>query len=1003
MSGEALGQGTGTIAGTIVDSTSGAPLPGVNVVVEGTQQGAATGADGTYEITGVEPGTYALVATFVGYADQTREGIQVQAGQTTTVDFALQQEAAALEEMVVVGYGQQQRKDLTGSLSSVSAEDMADMEVTRPGEALQGKVAGLNITSSNQHPGGELRMRIRGHNSLQGSNNPLVVVDGVMGGSLQMINSSNIESVEVLKGPSATAIYGSRGANGVILVTTKKGGGGEPSVEASASYGMQRVRKKLDLLNAQQHAELIELAGNRTVPADPSSLGEGTDWQEEIFRPAPVQDYQIALSGGSGGTRYRVSGNYLDQEGVVKSSAYQRSGFRANVSQEIADQFDAGANFAYRRSTTDLVKTNEGYGTDGGPIVASALRFSPIVSVRTQDGTYGQPLYTDYRTDNPVATANLRESERTSNNVIGNVYAEYYILDELTFRADFGYNLNQETEQLYISRDLLAALNTGRGEVSEYSSTDMLLETTLTYDGTLGERHNLNVVGGFTAQEISSESSFAGSSSFPNDVLGYNNLSFGANPLPPGSGTSQERLMSFLGRVNYGYDNRYLVTVTSRMDGASKFAKNQKWAFFPSTALGWRVSEESFMEGVSGISNLKLRAGFGRTGSQAISPYQSLAAYDAGAAYTLGTTQYQNGVVPDRVANPDLKWETTTQYDLGLDLGLFGGRLSATADYYYKRTDDLLYQKTLPSYTGYQSQIQNIGSMRNEGVELSLNADIAQGDFSWSAAGNFSLNRNEVLDIGEEEDQFFLDGAGTPNGKGFDQTGIVRVGEPIGSFWGYTFAGIYQNQAEAEALPINGNVPDPGTVKYKDIDGDGEITDADKSIIGNPLPDYTFGLTNEFFYGNFDLSFSVYGVQGKDVLNINKYWLEWVGGPVNQSADVLNYWRGEGTSNTVQAPGRLPGDMSTRFIEDASYIRLQNLTLGYTLPAGLAGGTFENLRIYVNGSNLLTFTDYSGYDPAVNSAAGNGSGLTNENLDLGYDSGAYPGSRSYTIGINAAF
>ena len=997
---------TGTIAGTITEEATGEALPGVNVVLAGTTQGTATDAQGTYRIEGLGPGAYTVRATFVGYGE-VNEDVEVTAGETTTVDLALQQQQMGLDELVVVGYGTQQRKDLTGSVSSVSSDDIANLRVNRPEEALQGKVPGLNISTSNSHPGGEVQIRIRGSNSLQGSNNPLVVVDGMMGGDLQMINSSDIASVEVLKGPSATAIYGSRGANGVILVTTKKGQQGETRVEFSSSYGTQQVTKKLDLLNAQQHARMIELAGRRDVPADPSTLGEGTDWQDEIFESAPVQEYQLALSGGNGGTRYRLSGHYLDQQGVIKSSGFERGGIRMNLSQEVSDQLEAGGNLSYSRSITNLVKTNQGYGTSGGPIVASALRFSPIVPVRNEDGTYGQPLYVDYRTDNPVATADLRDNDRTNNNLLGNLFAEYEIVDGLSFRTDLGYNLEQNTERLYVSRNLLDALNTGEGAIDEYQQTDWLLESTLTYDGTFAERHSLTAVGGFTAQEINTTTSGAGATAFPSDVLGYNDLSFGASPLPPGSGSARQRLASFLGRANYGYDDRYLLTVSGRMDGASKFAENQKWAFFPSAALAWRASEEAFLEGLSAISNLKLRAEYGRTGSQALSPYQSLAAYAAGASYTLGTTEYQNGVVPSRVANPNLRWETTTQYNLGLDLGLFDGRLSATADYYHKRTDDLLYAKTLPGYTGYETQIQNIGSMRNEGFELALNANIAEGAFTWSASGNLALNRNEVLDLGDEEDQFFLSGAGTPSGQGFDETGIVRVGEPIGSFWGYVFDGIYQNEAEAEALPFGTGegqtIPDPGTVKYKDVNGDGVITEEDKSIIGSPLPDYTFGITNEFGYRGFDLSFSVLGVQGTDVLNVNRFWLEWVGEAVNQSANVLNYWDGEGTSNTIQAPGRSPGEMSTRFVEDASFIRLQNVTFGYTLPGELIGGGLENLRLYLSGRDLLTLTDYSGFDPAVNSAVGNGSGVTNENLNLGYDSGAYPGYRTFTIGLSAAF
>lgn len=991
-----LAQGAGgMVTGRVIQAPAGQALPGVSVVVDGTNRGAVTDADGRYTITGVTPGAHRISASLLGYATETRE-ITLTAGQTATADFGLSAKALQLEGIVAVGYGSMEKRDVAGSVATVQASEVNEMPVQRVDQALAGKAPGVQVQTTNNQPGADMRIRIRGGNSLSGDNDPLVVIDGVLGADLNLVNPNDIQSISVLKDASQTAIYGARGANGVIVVTTKRGRAGKPQLQYSGYYGMQDVSKRIPMMTADQQARLLMRNPNHdpSIQIDTTqNLGAGTDWQDVIFRAAPIQNHQLSLSGGNESTRYFLSGSVFDQQGVVRNSDFLRSSLRLNLDQNLSDRFRVGTHLSLAHTLGDRIRVNGGYGSGGGTATMAALEFSPLVPVYDQDGQYSGPLVAGDQLDNPLAILNDRTDKNTGNHLLGNVFGEYDLIPGLTWRTSASYTLSTTLRQRYSSRDLLEALNLGSASVDNTHNTDWLVENTLTFDRVIHGVHSFNVVGGFTAEEYHHQTDQAAGTGFTSDELMYNRLNL-ANQMTSSSSASINTLLSWLGRANYVYDGKYILTVSGRADGSSKFAKNNKWAFFPSAALGWVVSEEPFMQSIPAIDQLKLRASYGKTGSQAISSYQSLAAYSIGSEYTYGDTWFGNGARPSRVPNPDLKWETTAQFDAGFDLGLFDEHLAFTADYYNKTTTDLLYNKQVPYITGYDDYTTNVGSLRNRGLEFSLNLNDRVGSVDWNLGGNISFNRNKVLDLGGDQ-EIFQDGVNGALTR-WKGASITRVGEPTSLFYGYVWDGIWQDSAAAASSGQAG--AEAGGMKIKDINGDGVIDENDKTIIGNPHPDYTFGLTGGLDYRNFDLNVAVVGVQGNDIANLVAQGLTTPGGSKNQLQYVANYWTGPGSTNTVTALGKGGFDgMNSRWIQDGSYVRVQNITLGYTVPEGLTGQLHtRSLRLYVSAQNPFTFTSYSWYDPEVNSRG-------DDDLQLGWDDGNYPGTRTLTVGLNVGF
>ena len=999
----------GTIAGVVIEAGTEEPLPGVNVVVEGTMQGASTDADGRYEIGGIEPGTYEVRASYIGYGDEVHEGVEVFAGEVTEVDFVLQPGTLGLDEVVVVGYGEQQRRDLTGAVSSVEEEVLERIPIASVEQGLQGRVAGVQITSSGGEPGGGVRIRIRGAGSINAGNEPLYVIDGMpidnggsVGGNaannrsprnpLNALNPQDIASVEVLKDASATAIYGARGANGVVLITTKKGRAGALEVSYDGYGGVQEVARTINVLNAQEYMTVLnELRAAQDLdplfsPEEMVEVGEGTDWQDEIFDPAPIQNHQLSFRGGGGSTHYYASFGYFSQNGIVKKSGMDRYTARLNLSQEAAERFRFGINLNVSYLRDQFAPIGFGENINAG-VINSALQVMPTLPVYDQDGNFADP---DNDINNPVALLNGIDDVAKTNRTFGNLYGEYEVLDGLRARLNLGTDRRSVRQDTYDSRlTILGNAAAGSAEVFSNNRSTNLGEFTLTYDRDLAERHHLTVLGGVTYQVFTGDWFGAFTEGFPSDVTGTDNLALGENFLRPNSGRWQNQLLSYLGRLNYDYDSRYLATVAFRADGSSRFGENEKFGYFPSVALGWRLSQEPFLRDLGWLDDLKLRLSYGITGNQEIGNYNSLVLLRSSGTAVVGGAPVI-GTEPSRVANPDLKWEQTTQYNAGLDLTVFGGRLRGTAEYFVKDTDDLLLSFPLPPSTGFGSVIRNAGSVRNQGFELALNTVNLEGPVDWTSQLTFSTVRNEVTDLAGASE--VIPGSGTAFVPGFT---IIREGEPINAYYGFKVEGIVQQGETVAAQPD----ARPGDFKILDANGDGVINDDDRVILGTPFPAFTFGIGSTLAYRNLSLSFFIQGVQGQSLFNINWGFSD---NPINFvrnrfAEPYLNRWTPANPTNEHPSgiePTAYAGNMvNSRAVEDASYIRLQNVTLSYDLPVARLG-YLSRANLYVTGRNLITWTDYFGYNPDVS---------TRGDSNVLVDFNAYPLARTYTLGLSVGF
>jgi TonB-linked SusC/RagA family outer membrane protein len=991
----AAGQGAaGVVQGTVRGET-GSPLADVTVSVVGTRLGAITRADGHYTIGGVAAGTYQVRATRIGYAAH-EAPVTVTAGQPATADFTLKTVAVSLEQMVVIGYGTQTKRDLTGSVGSVQASQIATMPVPRVDQAISGLVSGVQVQTTNAQPGAQMRIRIRGGNSLNGSNDPLVVADGVIGADLNQINPSDIESVEILKDASATAIYGARAANGVILLTTKRGAAGRVRFDYAGYIGTQDVTKTIPLLSGDEFARLYMRNPNRdkSVSFDTTRSYATTDWQNVVYRGAPQRNNEIRVSGTTNATSLMFSANVLQQDGIVLGSSFGRGSLRFNLDQDVSSRFKLGTRVSYSRSLENDVRVNDGYGSAGGSITATALRFAPTIPVYDSTGAFSGPLISSQTIDNPLAIAKLRDDKLTTNYLLGNLFGEYKLLPSLTLRTSVAYTNRGLLEQQYTSRTLRQFLNQGQAVVTNNLSNTWLSENTATFRRTFWGKHDVTVLGCFTAQQTRRGANAETGLGFTSDLLGYRRINL-AETITGSSSSARDRLMSYLGRVNYAFGGKYLLTGTLRSDGSSKFAANNKWATFPSAAAAWRVSDESFFQNhVPLISELKLRASWGKTGSEAISSYQSLGAFSVGSIYTIGVTRYNNGAKPSRNANPDLRWETTTQTDAGADIGLFSDRVSLTVDAYDKKTDDLLYDKQVPYYTGFESYTTNIGKVQNRGLELGLDTRSSVRALEVRLGGNFSLNRSKVLDLGGDK-EFFLDGV---NGSlpRYRPAAIVRVGEPLGNYFGYVWDGIFQNADEVAKSGQAGAAV--GGMKLRDVNGDGKIDSNDRTILGNAQPKYMFSQNGSLTYKSVSLSYVLRAVQGFKIANLNREGMSTPGSSTNQLREVLDYWSPTNPTNKMTAIGVGPYDaMTSRWVEDGSFVRLQNVTLGWDVPNRIARRAgMSQLRLYLAGQNLRTWTKYSWYDPEVSSRG-------TSDLDLGWDDASYPGTRTFTFGANVSF
>jgi TonB-linked SusC/RagA family outer membrane protein len=1009
--------------GTVVDDVTNQPIIGASVVIKGTTHGVQTDAEGKFYFQTGQKLPYTLIVSYIGYK---KVEIVVEKNPVT---INLKEERQELDELVVVGYGTQKRKDITGSVASVPKANLSQVTASAD-NLLRGAVSGVVVTQSSGRPGASSSVRIRGGNSITAGNEPLYVVDGILiyndnnnstagvafGGAtinvLSTINPTDIESIEVLKDASATAIYGSRGANGVVIITTKKGVKGQDNISYSGYFGVQNVSKKLHLMNASQWASLrndvqasIGQAPSFTAAQIEAFKTSGNyDWQDALFRTAaPVQNHQLSFSGGDERSRYAVSAGYFDQEGVLIGSDFKRISLRANYERNYSQKFKFGINANYTNSVTNGIGTNGGAsaGRQPNPIV-SALLTAPIVPIKNPDGSYNvtnNPYATSVNgyVPNPINDLENTINETKLNRILTSLFGEYKITQKLVAKVAVSGDVINTKQNYYAPSNTTNGAGTkGLASVGDRVVSSVLNENTLNYNTTFGDDHKFSALGGYTLQYTEGEVVNAGAQTFINDANEYNALQDGV-AVKPYSDAFESVLKSWLARVNYSYKGKYNFTLSGRADGSSRFGAKSLWGYFPSAGFSWNITDENFAKDLKGVNEAKLRITAGTTGNQEIGNYLSLAQMGS-VNYSFGGTLY-TGLAPTRLANPDLKWEKTTQYNVGLDLSLLDRRVNFVFDVYYKKTNDLLINVPIPLTSGYATVLQNIGGVENKGLEIGLNTEnIKSENFSWNSNFVFSTNKNKVVSIGNGVNQFF---PVVPNGSLLQQQPVtVKVGLPLGTFWGYRTAGIFQTQEEVNTQPKINSLANTkiGDRKYVDTNGDGVITALDKGNLGSSQPKFVGSFSNTVSYHDFDLNFSFQGSYGGKIFNALNQQLEISTLGTNANVTLDNRWTPTNTNTDVPRATSSPlGIVSERYVEDASFLRLKLITLGYTLPKSVSQklGT-KSIKFYVSAENLVTWTKYTGFDPEVSSYEQN-------NLYPGIDFGSYPNSRTFISGLNVTF
>lgn len=952
-----------TISGTITNEV-GEPLPGVTIIVEGTSNGTTTDFDGNFTLTANSGDT--LIFSYIGYITQE---IVVDSQESLNVKMTI--DAISFEEVVVIGYGTSKKKDLTGSVVSISTDDVNKSPSSSLSAALQGRAAGVNIVQRSGTPGSEAQIRIRGANSLSaGVNDPLYVVDGMIMSSLgNNLDFNNIESVQVLKDASATAIYGSRGANGVVIITTKRGFNGNTEVGFNSYFGAQQLIKKLDFLNANDYKEFYETAkANATLDTDIDesilSSPYDTDWADEAFRLAMINNHSMYLRGGNEKATYYASLGYFDQEGILKNTEFNRLTLRLNADWNITNKLKISNNLQ--------VVTSDNTSADGYETISNGIAWArPTLPIFKENGDYTEITEPFSRT-NPIGLLNEVVNDRFTFRFVDNLTLDYEILEGLTAKVNFGVEFNTSTSGKYTSRDIYESGRIGTASKSMSKSTSFLNENTLTYQKTINDNHSINLLAGLTLQKSKSDGVRGNSSGFTVDDFAYNNLSAGEEQFNESSFTDSS-LMSYLGRFNYIFKDKYFLTVSGRYDGSSRLSENNRWQFFPSAAVAWRISNEEFLKNNKTISNLKLRASWGNTGSQAVSPYSTLSTFSTTSVYLDGANPFL-GYLPGAIGNANLGWENTEQLDVGLDLDLFDSRMSLTVDYYQKQTNDLLFKRDVPLSSGYGTSIQNVGSIENKGYEFSLSTRNFVGSlFSWTTNLNLSANRAKVLDLGKtpsgDEIEIL---AGSPN-----YFYLIKGETPFAPF-GYVIEGL--------DLETNEYI-------FKDLNDDGNINNDDKEIIGNPEADFIFGISNNFNYKNFDFSFFLQGAIGHD---------RYVGAITHMTTLTAENNILKSVYDQAGTKYRFPNadldylGTTDLAIHDGSYVRLKEVTIGYNLSnPSIEKIGLSSLRIFLTGTNLLTFdNDYPWYDPETSAGT---------DLISGWDRGGYPNNKSIIAGIQIKF
>jgi len=989
-----LAFGQTTVEGTVTDSQSGEILPGVNITVRGTSTGTATNSDGYYSLN-VPSLSDTLVFSFIGYQTQ-----EVPINGRTTINILMAPQAIVGSDVVVVGYGTQSTRAISGSVTNITTEGLEDLPVSQLTQKLQGKLSGVNINQNTGAPGEGIKVRIRGAASITAGSDPLFVVDGMpIVGDISNLNPNEIESISVLKDASATSLYGSRAANGVVLIETRKAVTGQTQVNFNANYGVQSIpqRGRPDMMNAREYAQfqkdIDEFNGRPVDPEfqNPSQYGEGTDWYDVVTKAAPIQDYSLSLSTGTDNFSATAVAGYLNQDGVVVGTGYERYSLRINTDYQPLD------NLNIRFNVAPNVSMNSNSNTDNAPwtgaILSGALLTTPLASARNPDGSL--PLRAEdpatFGNPNFLRTAKERVNDEKITQILSNAIVEYEIIDGLSLNVsgnvDLGktrdFNFNPSTTgQLFAPPPIIPF-----GSLFESEYTSWVNENTLTYQTQIGD-HSVDALVGFTAQDYEMESSQINASNYPDDKV---QAVSAAGQTTIQNNIQEWTLLSYLARINYSYKDRYLLSASIRRDGSSRFGSNNRWGNFPSVSVGWIVSEEPFMPESDLISFLKLRASYGVVGNFNIGNYTHISTISA-ANYAFGSG-LASGRSVDNLGDRNLGWETNKEYNLGLDVYLLNDRVQVTYDYYRKNTSDLLYNVEVPLASGFSNIQTNIGELKFWGHEITVKSfNIDNTDLSWNTDFNISFDRNEVVALGTQNAALF---------SGPGDSHITRVGDPIGLFWGMIHDGVYENQQEFDNSPKH-TTSQVGTVKFRDVNGDGVITLDDRTVIGNPHPDFTLGMTNSVRYKNFDFSLTLSASYGNDVIRLEEQTLTNLDGVFNVLSALKDRWKspqdpGDGKYGSVAAGTTfLERDWwNSRFVYDGSNINFRNITVGYTVPVN--NNTISRLRVYGSVQNAFIITSYPGPNPEVNTSANAG------DIALGVDRTAYPTARTISFGVNLSF
>ena len=982
----------------IIKGPDGLPVIAANISQKGTNNATITDLNGnfTLNVTGRQP---VLVISYIGYVTT-----EVNVSGRAFVEVVLQEDVAALDEVVVVGYGTMRKKDVTGAVSSVRSGEITKNATSNVMQAIAGKMSGVQVVQNSGTPGGDVSILIRGVGTINDAS-PLYVIDGVpVSGGMWYLNPNDVESIDVLKDASATAIYGSRGANGVVMVTTKQAQEGHTEINFDYSYGIQHSAKTYKMLDASQYAALHNEMRTNAGPeyslnpafADPESLGAGTDWVDAIFRTAPMQKVNLSMLGGNQKISHATSLGYYTQDGIMKNSSYNRLSLQSNISSKLASNITvrANVNLSAENRRTQPVST----------VIQNAMRILPSIPIYDDNGEYAGPTGNaewNGNALNPVAIINEQNYRMKGFRMLSNISLEWEIIKGLKFKTTGGAELGYDYNNSYIPKykwGMNESKNTMQTVTSAYEQL-YLWDNTLNYDKAFG-KHRINAMIGTSYQEYKKESVSAAGSGRASELT--TELDNATKATDVGGNSYRWALMSYMARLHYSYDDRYLLTATFRADGSSKFGKDNRFGYFPSFAAAWNIGNEAFMQSVKPVSLLKLRAGYGQTGNQNIGAYAFADKLSVNGVYNFGSqrgfeSNLVNLIYPYLLSNPSVKWESVEQYNVGLDIGFLQNRIVTNLDFYVKNTRDMLTKKPVPQTSGTSLEQAdwppvNIGKVLNRGFEFTINTKNFVGEFKWETSLNMSFNHNEVVSIGGPE---ILNGVS-----------LIREGQPINSFYGYELGGIYQTLDEVFTGPVMENrAPDkashnpykntsPGDMWFVDVDGNGEINDLDRTVIGNPSPDCIFGFNNTFSYKNFDLSIFFQGALGNQVWNGVRASHESMNSTYNQLATTLERWTGEGSSysmpRAIYADPNNNSRASTRWLEDGAYAKLKNLTFGYTLPEKwIRKAKMKALRLYVSLDNLCTITNYSGLDPEA--------GLS------GLDYGVYPSARTYMFGVSVKF